>query len=124
MTGVYSNNRMVSFAVPLVPLSLNELNHMHWAAKLKHRRAVNAAVEKVWEECGRRIFTRPVKLRYVLGFEVARQRDRDNYIGGTKDFTDALRRTFLFRDDSEFVVDIRVAFLRNCSGTVIIIEEA
>jgi Holliday junction resolvase RusA-like endonuclease len=69
------------------------------------------------------LFMNPVKICYVLSFNSARPRDLDNYIGGTKYITDALKKTFFIRDDAAWVKSIEVQFVNGKEQTQITITE-
>jgi len=108
-----------------LPPSLNVLIRMHWRARGELQKAFDAQVLAAWIKARKFVFTVPVNLIYMLGFTAKHRRDIDNYIGGTKLITDALKRTFLFRDDSEWVKSIQVRFIKSgIEETVVLIEEA
>lgn len=77
-----------------------------------------------WQAASRKVFNAPVQLLYILSFPEKRLRDVDNYIGGTKLITDALKKTFLSRDDSEWVTQISVKFIQGREETTVIIERS
>lgn len=112
-----------SFKIPRLPPSLNVLLRMHWKKRSELQRIFDIQVRYAWEDSGRCTFLVPVKLIYILCFTSSQRRDIDNYIGGTKLITDALKRTFLFRDDSEWIKGIEVKFVKSdIEGTAIMIE--
>ena len=113
----------INFAITRLPPSLNEMLHMHWTKRQRLQKAFDDQVSAEWLQRGRIAFIRPVRLLYVLSFPEKRSRDVDNYIGGTKLITDALKKTFLFRDDSEWITEIKVKFTKGKEGTVVFIEE-
>jgi len=114
----------INFALTRLPPSLNQMLHVHWTKRYSLQKAFDDQVSAEWLQRGRVAFVRPVKLLYVLSFPEKRMRDVDNYIGGTKLITDALKKTFLFRDDSEWITEIRVKFTKGKEGTVVFIEES
>jgi len=106
-----------------VPPSLNKYLHMHWRSRRKLQKAFDMQVFAEWINQGKFVFTNPVKLTFLFCFPRKRCRDRDNYIGGTKPIIDALKRTFIFRDDAEWIKDIQVRFSTGKERTIILIEE-
>lgn len=117
--------RRIFIQINRLPPSLNVLIRMHWRARGELQKAFDAQVFAAWIKARKIVFTVPVNLVYVLGFTAQHRRDIDNYIGGTKLITDSLKRTFLFRDDSEWVKSIQVRFIKNdIEETVVMIEEA
>lgn len=109
-----------------LPPSLNQYIRMHWRVRDQLNKLFYELVHYEWLRQNKVIFTNPVKLVYLLSFPDTqkRYRDRDNYVGGTKPLTDALKRTFIFRDDSEWVKDIQVRFTVGKERTVIMVEVA
>jgi len=118
-----SKPKQIYFSLRRLPPSLNELLRMHWTSRSKLQKIFDDIIGKEWIAQGKPVFLNPVKLIYVLSFTTPQHRDLDNYIGGTKPITDALKRTFLFRDDAEFITSIEVRFIKGKEGTVIFIEE-
>ena len=106
-----------------LPPSLNELLHKHWTYRHGLQKAFDNQVYAEWLQRKRAVFVNPVMILYVLSFPAKRLRDVDNYIGGTKLITDALKKTFLFRDDSEWITEIRVKFIKGKEGTAVFIDE-
>jgi len=116
--------KQIYFSLRRLPPSLNELLSSHWRKRYDLKKIYDEIIGVEWLRLNKLVFTKPVKLIYVLSFSgQRRQRDLDNYIGGTKLMTDALKRTFLFRDDSEWITSIEVKFTRGNEGTVIFIKE-
>ncbi|MDI6729838.1 MAG: RusA family crossover junction endodeoxyribonuclease [Thermodesulfovibrionales bacterium] len=76
-----------------------------------------------WGRLRQRVFMKPVRLTFIIICPEKRVRDLDNYIGGTKMLIDALKKTFIFRDDAEWVTEIKVQFAKGTEGTEILIEE-
>jgi Holliday junction resolvase RusA-like endonuclease len=74
----------------------------HWVRRASEQETWDLFVLSVWTRSGRLVFTNPVSITYRLKFTDARLRDQDNYIGGTKYITDALKRTFITRDDAQW----------------------
>lgn len=116
--------RLVTFSIPKLPLSLNDMLTMHWRNRSKEKEAMDWFVYDQWLKSGRFIFLHPIKIHYALYFGKNRRRDLDNYIGGTKYLTDAIKHTFITRDDNEWLVDIRMSFHKGEDMTVVMIEEA
>ena len=114
----------IHFTLTRLPPSLNELLHKHWTHRHQLQGAFDYQVGAWWVRMGRFVFTKPVNLVYVLSFPAKRVRDLDNYIGGTKLITDSLKKTFLFRDDSEWIKSIEVRFIKGTEGTAVFIKEA
>jgi Holliday junction resolvase RusA-like endonuclease len=118
-----NNKNEVLLLTPRLPPSLNELLRMHWRRRAELQKAFDAQITAEWGRLRRRVFLKPVRLTFLLSFPNKRCRDYDNYIGGTKLIIDALKRTFLFRDDSEWIKSIEVKFAQGEEGTVILIQE-
>lgn len=111
--------RYIGFSLQRTPKSLNVLLGMHWR-KRSHEQAVwDSLVFEKWTVFDRFVFTKPVVLKYSLFFDQKRQRDRDNYLGGTKFVTDALKRTFLLRDDSNAIRALTCDFFVGKPRTVV-----
>jgi len=106
-----------------LPPSLNTILRMHWTARRKLQKAFDNQVLNSWICLHKFVFINPVRITYSLYFPTPRVRDFDNYQGGTKFITDALKKTFLFRDDSEWIKNISVNFLQGRQQTRIVIEE-
>lgn len=115
----------VFIQIDRLPPSLNDYLTMHWRRRYELKKTFDELIHYEWLRNKKFVFTAPVKLVYSLSFPDTqkRYRDRDNYVGGTKPITDALKRTFIFRDDSEWVRDIQVRFNTGEECTVIMIEE-
>jgi len=114
----------ISFIIPLLPPSLNVAFRMHWIKRKRLQEEWDYLVYKHWIALTKFTFFKPVKILYTLSFASRRNRDFDNYIGGTKFVTDALKRTFLLRDDSGWLKKVEVEFTEGTPGTKIMIEEA
>jgi hypothetical protein len=115
----------VCFKVGRLPPSLNTMLRTHWRRRAEEQRDWDELIGCCWVGHHRFVFQHPVELTYILSFALNRQRDRDNYIGGTKYITDALKRTFFFRDDAEWIRKIEVIFAAAPrEGTEIIITSA
>lgn len=113
----------ISFMIRRAPSSLNSIFKMHWSERKREQSDWDQLVFSQWMICGRLVFLNPVKITYRVGFEVKRKRDFDNYIGGTKFITDALKRSFLTRDDAEWLRGIEVQFCEGKNVTEVIIQE-
>ena len=103
---------------------MNEYIRIHWRRRADLHHLYFNHVFAQWNDHGKTVFVNPVYITFILSFPKKRIRDFDNYIGGTKPITDALKKTFLFRDDSEWVKGIEVQFTTGPENTQIIIEEA
>jgi len=106
------------------PLSLNKLFRMHWSKRKVEEDTWPHKVHAHWLEIQRPVFLKPVRIEYTIFFDSNRDRDYDNYIGGTKMITDALRRTFITRDDAKWLKGININFENSKEGTLISIREA
>lgn len=113
----------ISFFIPQLPTSLNVTYCQHWTVRRKERNRWRDLIFEQWMLSKRYVFTQPVKVLYILSFPVVRFRDKDNYIGGMKNITDALKKTFLTRDDALWLKDIDVAFIKGSQGLRIVITE-
>jgi Holliday junction resolvase RusA-like endonuclease len=117
--GVYQ----VLFRVPLTPPSLNDMLRTHWSKRAKEQERWDLHVFAQWFQSGKFVFPRPVRITYTIRWPESRQRDIDNYIGGTKYLTDAIKRTFLTRDDSEWLQEIGIKFDKGPAETLVNIQE-
>ena len=115
--------KQISFIIPRVPPSLNTMLRVHWHERQKEQERWNIYALSCWLAKGKQVFLKPVKLSYAISFSSNRKRDLDNYIGGTKYITDALKKNFFFRDDSSWVVSIEVQFANGKEGTLVTITE-
>lgn len=113
----------VSFGLTRLPPSLNEIMSRHWKRRYELQKAFDDQVKIKWLQMNKVVFIKPVKLIYVLSFPEKRVRDIDNYIGGTKLITDSLKKTFLFRDDADWITSIEVRFIKGIEGTMVYIQE-
>jgi len=117
--------QMCKVSVDRLPLSLNTLLAMHWRKREDDKRSWNLHVTSAWRRVGSIVFINPIHVTYLLTFDSKRIRDLDNYIGGTKYITDALKRTFITRDDADWLRGVSVKFSIGVKpGTEILIEEA
>ncbi len=117
------DGKLVAFFVGKQIMSLNR--KMHWHQRYEQQQDWNDLVRRQWEAHDRHMFFRPVKVTYFVVSRVEANRDYDNYIGGSKMVTDALRRTFFTRDDAKFLRPPQVKFVvGDFEGTFIVIEEA
>lgn len=117
--GVYT----VILNIPRTPPSLNEILGKHWSKKYRLQKIFDRHVHVEWLRSGKFVFQKPVRVSYTIYLPDTRERDIDNYIGGTKLITDALKRTFITRDDSEWLQEISVRFLKGNEQTVCVIDE-
>lgn len=104
------------FYTARLPKSLNQLLRSHWTARSREQKAWDDVVGANWISQGRPVFLLPVTLSFILNFPGRRARDLDNYIGGTKYVIDALKRSFLFRDDAEWIKKIELEIRRAVPG--------
>jgi Holliday junction resolvase RusA-like endonuclease len=109
--------KLITFTVEDIPPSLNTVFTMHWIKRRALQEYWNHLILSHWNDLGKPVFLNPVKLNYVLKFGTKRARDYDNYIGGTKFVTDALKRTFFFRDDAGWLRGINVEFNKGGNET-------
>lgn len=114
---------MINFSIPITPPSLNTVLRVHWAVRSKLQKQWDEWIYFYWREMGSPVITRPVNLFYTLSFPRLASRDIDNYIGGTKFATDALKRTFITRDDYLWLQSVLVRFQRGPKKTDIVIKE-
>ena len=113
----------IIFSVPLLPPSLNVMLRTHWRKRQLEQNRWDFLIMTQWLRFNKAIIFKPVKITYTLTFAKRRNRDFDNYIGGTKYITDALKRTFLLRDDSNWLRKVEVEFKEGNPETNIKIEE-
>lgn len=115
----------IKLTLPDVPDSLNKIFSMHWSGRKKLQSYWDGLVLAAWHKCDRIMFVNPVVVTFFVTFTTSRARDYDNYLGGTKFITDALKRTFFIKDDAEWLKDIRVVFRKgDVQQTEVLIEEA
>lgn len=115
--------KSVKLDIARTPHSLNKVLRLNWRVRNEYQHMIDSLIHAMWLKEGRPIFLNPVKVRYVLYFPVDRSRDYDNYLGGAKYFTDALKRTFFLRDDQKFLKKVDVDFAVGPEKTTILIEE-
>ncbi|MDD4980678.1 MAG: RusA family crossover junction endodeoxyribonuclease [Candidatus Omnitrophica bacterium] len=97
----------------------------HWVGRTKEQKLWDQWAWAQWMARNKFIFLKPIKVLYIITFNSNRTRDLDNYIGGTKFITDALKKTFFFRDDAAHLKAIEVQFVNGeKEGTTVIISEA
>ncbi|MEI8350074.1 MAG: hypothetical protein WCI77_07960 [Candidatus Omnitrophota bacterium] len=113
----------ISFFIDVSPSSLNTTQCQHWTARYKDRNRWRELIFEHWMLNKRYVFTKPVKVLYILSFPDRRQRDKDNYIGGMKNITDALKKTFITRDDASWLRNVDVAFIKGPQGLRVLIDE-
>lgn len=96
----------------------------HWTNRAQEQKKWDLHAWAQWQARRKFLFTNPVKILYTLTFDSSRPRDLDNYIGGTKYITDALKKTFFLRDDAAMLKAIEIQF-KNAEkeGTTITITE-
>lgn len=100
---------MIRQAVRLVipgepPLSLNQQERMHWAARKRLRDWWAAEAWKAWLAAGRPRFRRAA-VRYRLYYATTRRRDADNCVASCKPILDGLKG-HAFPDDDAATVTI------------------
>lgn len=120
------DKKYIEFFIPELPLSMNVILRTHWTKLRKEQLYWDAAVAQKWNVLNRCVFVTPVYVSYKLAFvpSARRQRDYDNYLAGTKYITDSLKRTFLFRDDADWLKRIILEFTEGERGTHVLIVEA
>ena len=114
---------MVVLQIPRTPPSLNVMLRAHWRKRSVEQGIWDSFILAEWMRSGKFVFTHPVKVIYTIKRPDDRKRDIDKYIGGTKFITDALKRTFLTRDDSEWLTEISVRFAKGPEQTEVNIAE-
>ena len=102
--------KAVTLIIKKTPPSLNDTKDWHWTKRQEEQAAWDLLIHKLWVQGDKFSFKKPVKIRYILRFETKQARDVDNYIGGTKLINDSLKRSFLTRDDAEWVREVSVVF--------------
>lgn len=115
--------KQIQFDIDRAPESLNKILRINWRQRNEYQGMMDGLIHAIWLQKGRPIFMGLVKIKYTISFPENRRRDIDNYIGGTKYFTDALKRTFLLRDDAEVLKSVSVEFATGKEKTTILIEE-
>lgn len=117
--------KKVTLKFDRLPPSINSMLREHWAFRAEIASIWNQWCMYYWAQAGRMVFLNPVRIHYVLTFRTQRLRDIDNYVGGTKYINDALKRTFILRDDYKKLKGITVEFRTgDKESTVLTIEEA
>lgn len=102
--------KRIEFSVPKLPLSLNRMLTSHWSDLRREKARWDLHILSFWLAHQKFIFFKPIRIIYTLGFNIKRNRDYDNFLGGTKYITDSLKKTFITRDDSMWVVEIGIRF--------------
>lgn len=116
--------KVIEFTIPKATPSLNTMLRLHYTKRSEQQKAWDWYVFLAWQNSKKFVFMVPVKVQYTIRFSSTQKRDLDNYIGGTKYVTDSLKRTFLTRDDSEWLQEISVKFeLGTEEQTLVHIEE-
>lgn len=95
-----------------LPPSLNTYLTMHWRKRQELKTTWEELIRTEWVRMRRPKFTGPVELYYWLEFDTYRHRDFDNYVGGTKPLTDALKGTFIVDDSAKHVRSVTVHFVQ------------
>lgn len=117
--------KFVEITVNRLPLSLNDMVGVHWTKLLPIKETWKELIGYEWISRGRIVFLKPVQITYTIFFKDNRLRDFDNYLGGTKFINDALRHTFITRDDHRWLKKLNTEFEidRQRAYTKIRIEE-
>jgi len=102
--------KQVEFTLQAVPPSLNVMLRTYWIKRRKEQEKWDLLVKVEWLNRRKFVFLKPVEILYIITFKKPRLRDLDNYIGGTKYITDALKRTFITQDDADWLRRISVEF--------------
>ena len=114
----------IRFFIPKKVMSLNAVLKMHWIKRSTIKQSWGEWIFKAWMEHKRYVFTKPVKVVYIISEPIKRIRDKDNYIGGAKEIlTDYLKKTFFTRDDAEWLKSIDVGFIKGPTGVHVVIED-
>jgi len=114
----------ISFFIPKKAKSLNTLMRQHWTERSKEKQAWGEHIFSEWMKYHRFVFIKPVKVLYLISNPTKCLRDKDNFIGGAKELiTDYLKKTFITRDDAEWLQNIDVEFVKGNEGVRVIIEE-
>ncbi len=116
-------NKTVTLIFDRTPLSLNRLFNLNYSQREREKEKWRDLVWLRWMEMKRLMFLKPVVIEYTLSFDTTRERDLDNYIGGVKYINDALKKTFLTRDDHKWLTGITVNFKKGKESTTILIVE-
>jgi len=97
---------VLTFPVPAHPLSINESNRMHWAARRRRLEPWAVSVTAEFRSCGWTGPQQPVHIQVTIPFSKRGRRDPHNYTGTVvKTVVDALVREGLVPDDAaEWVV--------------------
>lgn len=109
-----------------LPLSLNHILRANRWSRMREQKVWDFHIIAAWVQSDQKKFLNPVRIKFLLYFHTDRRRDYDNYLGGTKYIIDALKRTFLTRDDYKMVKSVSLEFFVDHHGdqrTVILIEE-
>jgi Holliday junction resolvase RusA-like endonuclease len=116
--------KTVEFTINKTPPSLNTMLKMHWAKRYKEQEKWDLMVYAIWLKHNREVFFNPITIKYRLVFTAVRDRDFDNYYGGIKFINDALKRTFLLRDDASWLRKPEIFFESGpAKCSIITIEE-
>lgn len=116
--------KQVEFTLQAVPPSLNVMLRTHWVKRRKEQEKWDLLVKVEWLNRRKFVFQKPVEILYIITFKDVRTRDLDNYIGGTKYITDALKRTFIPQDSAEWLRRVSVEFRTGKPQTRVSITEA
>lgn len=115
--------KKAEFTLQAVPPSLNVMLRTHWVKRRKEQEKWDLLVKVEWLNRRKFVFQKPVEILYTITFKDVRTRDLDNYIGGTKYITDALKRTFITQDSAEWLRRISVEFKTGKPKTQVSITE-
>jgi len=115
--------KKAEFTLQAVPPSLNVMLRTHWVKRRKEQEKWDLLVKVEWLNHRKFVFLNPVGILYIITFRDVRTRDLDNYIGGTKYITDALKRTFITQDSAEWLRRISIEFRTGRPQTHIKIAE-
>ncbi len=97
----------VIFSVPEVPIGLNKLLRMHWAARRKYQQRWNVLL---WAERSKAWWgyrPPPLRARVEIERRSSRVLDEDNLYGACKVVVDALKINELVVDDSPTHMELR-----------------
>jgi len=114
----------ISFFIPKKAKSLNTLMRQHFHQRAAEKKVWGNLIFEQWMKHNRYVFTKPVKVLYLISNPTRCLRDKDKFIGGAKELiTDFLKKTFFTRDDAQWLQKIDVEFVKGNEGVRIIIEE-
>jgi hypothetical protein len=119
---------MIEIKIPQLthPLSINEANRMHWAAKRRRLEPWRIILLATIKAQNIEPITEPVNIKVSLSFKRKVRRDPHNYVGTVvKKIVDTIVESGIIPDDTaEYVTVIDPKILINDSNEAIIIIES